>query len=195
MAVGPHDVSRRLASPLELSGCDRCEGQYAAAFRLRIDHDPRSRGGRQAEEELHLWDSSQRKMPDLEHRLPQVGHEFARHDELLADFAAQPLDPAREIDVTADDREIESIARADIAIGDRAVMQCEARDEMGCAVERISNVSPLSFFEATKIFQTAYNHGAIDEHPYLYLWCLKICNASELLYPVCRNRALARLNN
>jgi hypothetical protein len=37
---------------------------------------------------------------------------------LLAELAAEPLDPAREIDVTADDREIESIARADIAIGD-----------------------------------------------------------------------------
>src|ERR1700719_3034549 len=52
----------------------------------------RSRGGRQAEKELHLRDSSQRKMPDLEHRLLQVGHEFARHDELLAELAAQPLD-------------------------------------------------------------------------------------------------------
>src|ERR1700719_2414616 len=98
------------------------------------DDDPRSRGGRQAEKELHLRDSSQRKMPDLEHRLLQAGHEFTRHDELLVELAAEPLDPAREIDVTADDREIESIARADIAIGNRAVMQREARGEMGCAL-------------------------------------------------------------
>jgi hypothetical protein len=32
-------------------------------------------------------------MADLEYRLLQVGHEFARHDELLAELAAQPLDP------------------------------------------------------------------------------------------------------
>jgi hypothetical protein len=117
-----------------MSGHNRREGRYGAAFKLRIDDDPRSRGGRQAEKELHLRDSSQRKMPDLEHRLLQADHEFARHDQLLVELAAEPLDPAREIDVTTDDREIESIARADIAIGDRAVMQCEARDEMRRAI-------------------------------------------------------------
>src|SRR5580704_8380059 len=100
-----------------MSGHNRCEGRYGAAFKLRVDDGPRSRGGRQAEKELHPRDSSQRKMPDLEHRLLQAGHEFARHDELLVKLAAEPLDPAREIDVTADDREIESIGRADIAIG------------------------------------------------------------------------------
>src|SRR3984893_11185249 len=117
-----------------MSGHNRCEGRYGAAFKLRVDDGPRSRGGRQAEKELHLRDSSQRKMHDLEHRLLQAGPEFARHDELLVKLAAEPLDPAREIDVTADDREIESIARADIAIGYRAVKQRQARGEMGCAV-------------------------------------------------------------
>jgi len=73
-------------------------------------------------------------MPDLKQRLLQAGHEFARHDEVLVELAAESLDPAREIDVPADDREIEPIAQAGIAIGDRAIMEREARGEIGCAV-------------------------------------------------------------
>src|SRR3712207_9082534 len=54
---------------------------------------------------------------------PEMLDEGLRHQERLAELLVELGDPARQIDVAADHREVEPLSRADIAVGGVAVMQ------------------------------------------------------------------------
>src|SRR5579863_6284255 len=84
---------------------------------------------RQAEQELHLRKAPEGEMPDLEHRPPEQLHELPRHDDLPAELPAEPLDAAGEVDIAADDREVQPVARTDVAVGNRAVVERKSGDE------------------------------------------------------------------
>src|SRR5579862_6317218 len=64
-------------------------------------------------------------MPELPYRLVEPLGKRLRHDQRAVELAAEMLDPAGQVHIGADDREIEPVAGADIAVGDRAVMQRE----------------------------------------------------------------------
>src|ERR1700733_10715702 len=110
------------ACSLALAGPRRASSSVSACSPIP-EKSSRALFVRQLEKALHLGEPAHLEMADLPHRSMQRVGEGLRHDQRAVELAAQPFDPARQIDVWADHGEVQAVARTDIAVADRAVMQ------------------------------------------------------------------------
>jgi len=74
---------------------------------------------------LVLAKPAQLEMADLKDRLGNFGRESIGHQQWSADILAEEFQPTKDVDVPPDNTEIETIARANIAVGGNAVMQSD----------------------------------------------------------------------
>src|ERR1700733_8834953 len=89
---------------------------------------------------LVLAKPSQLEMADLKDRFGNFDGESIGHQQWPANILAQQFQPAKDVDVPPNNAEIETIARANIAIGGNAVVQSDIDGNMllnlrRCALE------------------------------------------------------------
>src|SRR5579862_9712378 len=127
----PASSSRPLPPPLPRPprpGAPRCSPPCAdrpAASKPAAKPRASARLG-QGEQALHLAEAADREMAELPHRAAEPLDERLRHDDRAVELAAEMLDAAGQVHVGADHGEVEPLADPDIAVGNRAVMQCSA---------------------------------------------------------------------
>src|SRR5580704_13678145 len=100
---------------------------------------------------------AQLEMADLKDRFGNFDGESIGHQQWPADILAKEFQPTKDVDVPPDNTEIETIARANIAVGGNAVVQSDIDGNMllnlrWCALECYSacNFDPLSPTGLTK---------------------------------------------
>jgi hypothetical protein len=64
-------------------------------------------------------------MTYLENRRVEIADEILGHDEVAIEFATEPLDAARQINVGANHGEIKSVTRSNVAIRHFAIVERE----------------------------------------------------------------------
>jgi hypothetical protein len=89
---------------------------------------------------LVLAKPAQLEMADLKDRFGNFDGESIGHQQWPADILAEELQPTKDVDVPPDNTEIETIARANIAVGGNAVVQSDIDGNMllnlrWCALE------------------------------------------------------------
>jgi hypothetical protein len=79
---------------------------------------------------LVLAKPAQLEMADLKDRFGNLDGESIGHQQWPADILAKEFQPTKDVDVPPDNTEIETIARANIAVGGNAVVQSDIDGNM-----------------------------------------------------------------